>query len=156
MPAAQTMFIYLNRLFAPETIHYLSPYWFDGTLTGSDLDAIVESVRRETIPGDLNFISTFSPGPVTLGQLARVFAVAKDSWQAGFIDSIPGGLRQSLMALIHHNLMENPRLPITWAWAPGYDYELSLWECAGTELSPGGITVFLRTRYPLDPHPKDL
>ena len=156
MPPAQTMFIYLNRIFAPDIIRNLSPSWFDGSLTRSDLDSIAESVRRGTVPGDLDFLSTLSPGPVTLGQLARVLAVAKDDWQQEFIDSIPGGLRQSLFALMHHNLSERPRLPITWAWAPGYDYELTLWECPGTKVSPGGITVFLRTRYPLDPHPKDL
>jgi hypothetical protein len=153
MPPAQVMVIRLNRLFDPETILYLSPVWFDGNLTSSDLHDIAANVRRGAIPGDLGFMSTLSPGPVTLGQLARVFAVAENDFHEEFLDSIPGGLRQSLLAFIHHNLSQSTRLSMTWAWAPGYDYEVSLWECPGTRVSPGGITIMLRTRYPLDPHP---
>jgi hypothetical protein len=147
------MVVRLNRLFDPEILPHLSPAWFDGQLTSSDLDDIAANVRRGAIPGDPDYISALSPGDVTLGQLARVFAVAEDDFQEGFLDSIPGGLRKSLLAFIHHNLSEAPRLSMTWAWAPGYDYEVDLWECPGTSVSPGGITIQLRTRYPMDPHP---
>jgi hypothetical protein len=44
-------------------------------------------------------------------------------------------------------------MPITFAWAPGYDYELSVWDVADTADTAGGITVLLRSRYPADPHP---
>jgi hypothetical protein len=153
MPTAQVMVTRLNHLFAPETICNLMPSWFSGELTSSDLTDIKTSVTPGSVPRDLTFITALNPGPVTLGVLARVFAVADDDFQQGVIDSVPGGMRQSLLAFIHHNLSQNPRLSMTWAWAPGYDYEVSLWECPGTKVSPGGITILLRTRYPLDPHP---
>ena len=153
MPTAQAIVVRLNNFFGPTTIPNLDPSWFDGNLTSSEIDAINTSVSQGTITGDLKFIHALSPGPVTLGQLARVFDVAKNDFEREFVDSFPGGLRQSLLAFIHHNLSQDTRLSMTWAWAPGYDYEVSLWECPGTSVSPGGITIMLRTRYPLDSHP---
>ena len=40
-----------------------------------------------------------------------------------------------------------PAKPITFAWAPGYDFEVSIWDydC--------GLTVFVRGRYPSDRRP---
>ena len=56
-------------------------------------------------------------------------------------------------AVVSSTLQRNPRLPMTFTWMPGYDYELTISEVAGTPESPGGITVLLRTRYPADEHP---
>ena len=42
---------------------------------------------------------------------------------------------------------------MTFAWAPGYDYEVTVWESPPTAASPGWITVLIKTRYPSDPHP---
>ncbi len=153
MPTAQAMVVRLNGFFDPTKIPYLNPSWFDGNLTSSEIGDITANVNSGTITGDLKFIATLSAGNVTLGELARVFDVAKNDFEKEFVDSIPGGLRQSLLTFIHHNLSQDTSLSMTWAWAPGYDYEVSLWECPGTSVSPGGITIMLRTRYPLDSHP---
>jgi hypothetical protein len=74
------------------------------------------------------------------------------------LDSIPQGMQAALKALIAHNLSRDlgDRWEMTFAWAPGYDYELNLWEAPSTVVSRAGITVMLRTRYPADPHPSDL
>ncbi len=156
MPTAQTMFVDLNALFSPANIDNLEPAWFNGSLTEPALASLTGAVANETVPGDTTFIGGLGTGSVTLGQLARALSVAKNQFHQDFIDSIPEGMRQCLTALIRHDLSRNPRLPITWSWAPGYDYELTVWECPGTSVSPGGITVLLKTRYPLDGHPKDL
>lgn len=97
----------------------------------------------------------FAPG-ADLAKLAFEAGVAKNKWERSVIAAIPRGMQEMLRALIFDNLKRDTRLSITWAWAPGYDYELSTWECPGTAVSPGGITVLLRTRYPLDQHPSSL
>lgn len=153
MPTAQAMVVRLNEFFGPNKIPNLKPSWFDGNLTDSDISEITAAVKDEAItlgPG-----ISLSPGNLTLGELARVFDIAKDDFEKGVIDSIPGGIRKGLLAFIHHNLSQDTPVSMTWAWAPGYDYEVSLWECPGTPVSPGGITIMLRTRYPLDPHPSE-
>ena len=44
-------------------------------------------------------------------------------------------------------------MPVTFAWAPGYDYRLSVWDVSSTATTKGGITLLVETRYPDDPHP---
>jgi hypothetical protein len=46
--------------------------------------------------------------------------------------------------------LRRPKLP---SWAPGYDYELSVWQAPDTRTSRGGITVLIKSRYPDDKHP---
>jgi hypothetical protein len=64
-------------------------------------------------------------------------------------------MQESLRALVFHNLTEREGGPIgmTFAWAPAYDWELGIWEAAGTPDSRGGITVLLNSRYPRDTIP---
>jgi hypothetical protein len=97
----------------------------------------------------------FAPG-ADLARLALEGKIARTDWERGVIAAVPAGMQEMLRALIRHNLQRKRPLSITWAWAPGYDYELNVWECPGTAVSPGGITVLLRTRYPLDAHPSTL
>ncbi|HZU72397.1 MAG TPA: hypothetical protein VE990_06455 [Acidimicrobiales bacterium] len=71
---------------------------------------------------------------------------------AEYLDRLPPAIHEAIRAAVQSALTRSPRSPVTFAWAPGYDYELSIWDtpAAGT---PGGITILLRTRYPDDPHP---
>lgn len=66
----------------------------------------------------------------------------------------PGSMREALRGVIHHALSTDPPTPVTFAWAPGYDYEMTLWQSADAELTRGGITVLIKSRYPVDPRPK--
>lgn len=66
---------------------------------------------------------------------------------------IPPAIRVSLNALIHQALSTTPPTQVTFAWAPAYDYEMTVWQAPDTKTTKGGITVLLKTRYPDDAHP---
>ena len=38
-------------------------------------------------------------------------------------------------------------------WTAGYDWEMRLAESTSTDISAGGITIHVKSRYPGDPHP---
>jgi len=88
--------------------------------------------------------------------LARQVGVVANGVEEQVLGSIPAGTREMVRALIHHNLKRATPLAIQFQWAPGYDYELTVWEAAGTSVSAGGISVQIRTRYPLDAHPSEI
>ena len=44
--------------------------------------------------------------------------------------------------IVHSALDRNPRLPVTFAWAPGYDFELLISEARTYKGSFGGIILF--------------
>ncbi len=68
-----------------------------------------------------------------------------------YLAKFPAGLREMLRALVYEDLGRgNAVLPVTWAWAPAYDYEIQAWECPGNLGSLGGITILVRSRYPSD------
>ncbi len=70
-----------------------------------------------------------------------------------YIDGWPTALQAALQAAIHNNLTRDGRVPITFAWAPGYDYGLTIHDVVDTATSHGGMTVLFTSRYPSDPHP---
>jgi hypothetical protein len=77
-----------------------------------------------------------------------------------FMASTPCGLLESMRALIYYNLTRTDAdgqplspLPMTFAWLPGYDHELTISQTENTEQTAGGITVVVRSRFPNDPHP---
>jgi hypothetical protein len=70
-----------------------------------------------------------------------------------FIDSWPTALQAAVKATIHHNLTREARVPITFAWQPGYDFSVTIHDVTDTAKSHGGITVLLTSRYPDDVHP---
>ena len=70
-----------------------------------------------------------------------------------FIQSWPPGLQESVRAALYSAVSRTPRLPVTFAWAPAYDYEVEIWEAGGIADSEGGMTILLRSRYPGDTIP---
>ena len=62
-------------------------------------------------------------------------------------------MQEALRAIIYQALSTTPPTQITFAWAAGYDFELSVWQAPDTKTSKGGITVLLKSRYPDDKHP---
>jgi hypothetical protein len=76
-----------------------------------------------------------------------------DDATAAFVDQWPSALRAAVRATIYENLARDGRVPITFAWAPGYDYEVTVWDVRDTSETVGGITMLLKSRYPDDPHP---
>jgi hypothetical protein len=73
-------------------------------------------------------------------------AVAADA-----LDAIPSSIHDAIRAVLRSAVSR--QMPVTLAWAPGYDFRLSVWDVADTDQTQGGITVFLETRYPSDGHP---
>jgi hypothetical protein len=62
----------------------------------------------------------------------------------------PEGLREVMRATIRSCVNREPRVPLTVAWAPSYDYQVEVWETADT---PPAMTMMLRSRYPVDSTP---
>lgn len=124
MPAMQTILGELNRLFS-----------------------------RDHIRKTARLAARFAPGrPLDVSFAAPKTSPLGSSLQAYF-DALPAGIREVLRAVIHHALTAKTPTPITFAWAPGYDAELTIWDAPDTTATKGGITVLLKSRYPGDAHP---
>jgi hypothetical protein len=72
-----------------------------------------------------------------------------------FLEQMPPALHEAIRAVIREDLLRETPLPITFAWQPGYDWELTVNDVASTDETHGGITVIVRSRYPDDEHPLD-
>ena len=67
------------------------------------------------------------------------------------LDALPSALHEAIRAVLRDAVVRG--MPVTLAWAPGYDYKLTLWDVADTTDTHGGITLLVETRYPADAHP---
>jgi hypothetical protein len=74
------------------------------------------------------------------------------AWQS-YLKEIPPAVRAGLRAVIHQALSTEPPTQVTFAWAPGYDWELNVWQAPDTRATKGGVTVLIKSRYPDDAHP---
>jgi hypothetical protein len=90
--------------------------------------------------------------PLGAGLVVQRGSPLYDAWQA-YIKELPGSFQETLRGLIDYALNTAPPTPITFAWAPSYDYELSIWQAPDTPTTRGGITVLIKSRYPGDKHP---
>jgi len=126
MPALQTTAAYLNAAFGPENI---------GGIAGSR--------------------NAFAPGKTLSSGLSAVLDKHTPFFNAlvPYIDNLPGSIQESLRSTIFHALSTVPPTHMTFAWAPGYDFELTIWHAPDTSATRGGITVLLKSRYPSDAHP---
>jgi hypothetical protein len=70
-----------------------------------------------------------------------------------YLGKMPPSFQEVIRSILYHALSSDPPTPITWAWAPGYDYELSIWQSPDTPPTKGGITILMKSRYPGDPNP---
>jgi hypothetical protein len=75
---------------------------------------------------------------------------------AAFVDGWPSGIKAAVRAVLHDNLTRDGTVPVTFAWAPGYDFEVSIWDVRDTAETAGGITILFKSRYPDDPHPLEV
>lgn len=72
---------------------------------------------------------------------------------AKILEQQPATIMEAQRAVVHANLKREEPYGMTFAWVPGYDYEVNVWESPPTDATPGWITVLIKTRYPKDPHP---
>jgi hypothetical protein len=130
MPSAQKMIAKANAIWRRENLDRLDSKWFaDPFVPGERLAAWSEYITNH---------------------------IAETPAERDIALAFPEGLREMLRALLYLNLRRRTPLEVQWAWLPGYDWELTVAECPGTAVSPGAITVLIRGRYPLDPHPSTI
>lgn len=94
----------------------------------------------------------FEPGK-DLVAAAQALGIAAGDTEQAYLNSMPRGMKEAVRATIYDALIRTPRLPVQVTWAAGYDWELGLFESAGTADSIGGVTLNLRGRYPNDAIP---
>lgn len=87
------------------------------------------------------------PG-VDLVESAHAAEIALTDPEIAYLKSWPAGLLEAVRAALLSAV--NRGLPVNFAWAPGYHYEVSFWEAAGTPQSLGGMTVFFKSPFPAD------
>ena len=124
MAALQTVLNDLNTAFSKDNVHRLA--------------------RRK---------DAFAPGqPLGAGLVVQKGTPLYEVWQA-YLAEMPGGVQETLRAIIYYALSTDPPTFVTFAWAPGYDYEVTMWHAPDTRSTKGGITVLIKSRYPDDAHP---
>lgn len=64
----------------------------------------------------------------------------------GYLDNLPGGLQEVLRSLFSYALSASPPVTMNFSWAPGVDYEMTIWEPAC------GILVQFRSPTPRAEH----
>jgi len=95
----------------------------------------------------------FAPGkPLDLGFATPKGTPLYRAWR-NYIKQLPESFQDTLRGIIFYSLSTKPSTPLTFAWAPGYDYELAIWHAPDTRETRGGITVLIKSRYPIDKHP---
>ena len=111
------------------------------------------SFGREGITKLAEARESFAPGkPLAAGVVVHSKLALHDDF-AEYLQNIPYSMQEVLRSLIYHALSTKPPTHITFAWAPGYDYELNIWHAPDTRKTRGGITVLIKSRYPDDRHP---
>ena len=123
MPVMQTMLHELNHKFGRDQIQ--------ATATRKDMYAPGEQIVGALIAGGTPLAPAF-----------------KD-----YLAQLPGAIHETLRSVIHHALSTEPPTQITFAWAPAYDYEITVWQAPDTRTTKGGITLLIKSRYPDDKHP---
>jgi hypothetical protein len=124
MPHLQTILGQLNHAFSAENISRLAE-------------------RRDA----------FAPGrPFVSGLIVGRDMALQRHWET-YLNQIPKSIQEAILGVIRTSLSTTPPTPIVFAWAPGYDYELTIWQAPDTRTSRGGITLLIKSRYPDDKHP---
>lgn len=95
----------------------------------------------------------FAPGkPLAAGVVIREGTRLHTLW-VEYLAKIPASFQEAFRSVVYHALSTEPPTPIVFAWAPGYDYEFTMWYAPDTPPTMGGITILLKSRYPTDEHP---
>lgn len=101
----------------------------------------------QRIADSARLADSFAPGASLDASLVTKKGTVEHRLLQGYLDKLPGAVRESLRATLHHALTSSPPRQVTLAWAPAYDYEITIAD------APCGITVLLKSRYPGDKEP---
>ena len=117
------------------------------------LGTLNNAFSKDNIPKLVKQREAFCPGkPIGAGIIVNAKMALHADW-IKYLDRIPGSIQETIRSVIYYSLGTTPPTQITFAWAPGYDYEVTIWQASDTRTSRGGITVLLKSRYPDDKHP---
>ena len=94
----------------------------------------------------------YAPGQQVTGALISGGTPLEQMFK-GYLGHMPGAIHETLRSVIHHALSTSPPTQITFAWAPAYDWEITVWQAPDTRHTKGGITLLIKSRYPDDKHP---
>lgn len=95
--------------------------------------------------------SYFSPGKPLGPALVSLLNPEKNELNqllAAYIELMPGGFQETLRTVIHYALERDPQVLLNFSWAPGYDFELSMWEIVEPPEHNSAIHLLLKGRYP--------
>ena len=67
-----------------------------------------------------------------------------------YVSMMPRGFQEALRSVIHYALSSDPQVLLNFSWAPGYDFEMTIWEMVEPAPLHSGMTIALRGRYPDD------
>jgi hypothetical protein len=98
--------------------------------------------NRENI-GDVN-ADWLAPG-VSLAQAAQSAGIAETDADMQYLNALPPGLQEVIRAALYSAVTRE--LPVTLAWAPAFDFSVSVWDVASTVQSVGGMTLLIRGPY---------
>lgn len=101
---------------------------------------------------------SFAPGQPLDHALALMVAPMDSPMYLAFrryVAAMPRGIQEAIRSTLHCALSTDPPTLVTGAWAPAYDYEVTVWQAPDTQETRGGITLLVKSRYPDDPHPLD-
>jgi hypothetical protein len=95
----------------------------------------------------------FAPGqPLNADLLAKPGSILHQALDE-YLRTLPRTFHETMRAIIYEALSASPPIPVTFAWAPGYDFELNIWHAPDAVRTRGGVTVLIKSRYPADRHP---
>lgn len=119
------------------------------------VSAMNRAFSAESLRGLRDGLDAFNPvgGNTLVDALKTVPGVELPDAVLDFVGGWPSALQRCVQAVIWENLTREATVPITFAWTPGYDYSVTVYDVLDTADTAGGITVLLTSRYPRDPHP---
>ena len=117
------------------------------------LGTLNTAFSRESVSKLVEQREAFCPGkPLGPGIVVHSKMALHGDW-VKYLNQIPGAIQETIRSVIYYSLGTSPPTHVTFAWAPGYDYEVTVWQAPDTRTSRGGITVLIKSRYPDDKHP---
>lgn len=100
-------------------------------------------------------IDEFDLGPAdelppehTFAEAVEALNLAELGATLEYLQTWPKGQLAAVGAAIRHALAQTPRMGITLAWTPAYDYEVTIWESAGMPGMRSEMTLMFRSPYP--------
>ncbi|MDQ1449795.1 MAG: hypothetical protein QOC79_2766 [Actinomycetota bacterium] len=138
MPGMQVALGFLNKMFGdPEYLRRDRVNLLNLFRPGQTVNEMV-GVANEILSGALEGGSVVGADPTKIANLLK---------------GEPPTIIEAQRAVVQRNLEREEPFGMTFAWAPAYDWELTVWESPPTDISPGWITVLIRGRYPSDQQP---